>query len=125
MAKLKGFKIGRSDFKQMKTFPLLCMENSLGVNIFAFFLKSFQNIFAVQHKSNLFILVVQFHQHVLDLKKQKTKHNNNKERNEFVTRLFENDQTRTPSHHFQFISKVSLTLTPLLCNPLSETRINL
>lgn len=43
----------------------------LGVYFFTLFLKSLQNVVAVQHKSNLFVLVVQLHQHVLNLKTSK------------------------------------------------------
>lgn len=43
----------------------------LGVYFFTLFLKSFQNLIAVQHKSNLFVFVIQFHQHVLHLKTNK------------------------------------------------------
>ena len=39
----------------------------LGVYLFTLVLESFQNLFAIQDESNLLILLIQFHQHVLNL----------------------------------------------------------
>lgn len=49
----------------------LCTDDSLRVCIFSLFLESFQNISTIQHQSNLLIIVIQLHQHVLNLNTQK------------------------------------------------------
>lgn len=49
----------------------VCGMYLLGVYLFTLVLECFQNISTVQNKSNLFVFVIQFHQHVLNLKSKK------------------------------------------------------